>query len=214
MNKEIFIAPIVTKEYIADFRDVKKFYEFCKQCKLHKKTWSCPPFPTTTGNFVDYKGQKIEDFSTATIIGVKINIDNETRHQARNVQERDDLIREIFINARNQFDKRLLFLEQQIEKSMLYYAGPCKFCTPNECARALNKPCHYPEKMRSTLEADGFDISRTTTEILGLELLWCNDLVLPEYYTLVYGLMSNIPVADKLTDLLSDIGGVAVVCLA
>lgn len=198
MNKEIIIAQIPTLEYIADFRDVAKFYEFCKQCKLHKKTWSCPPFISDTGGFVDYKGQKLEDFSLTTIVGVKLNIDNETRYKATNVQERDELIRNIFIDARKEMDAILMQYEQQISPSMLYYAGPCSVCTPNDCARANNQACKFPEKLRSTLEADGFDIGRTTTEILGLELLWCNDLILPEYYTLVYGFMSDTPVIQGL----------------
>ena len=42
-----------------------------------------------------------------------------------------------------------------------------------------------------SLEACGFDIARTTSELFGIELKWGTDGSLPEYLTLVCGFFHN-----------------------
>ena len=203
MHKEIIIRQIAASHYIAKFRDVNKFIECCKQCTCYNTTWSCPSFATITGNYIDAKNQKIEDFSVATIIGVKINIDKKLRVSPRSEEERDNLTRDILSEVRREFDDKLLQFEQKIQPSMLYYAGTCIICATSECARLKDIPCYYPEKMRSTLEADGFDIGRTCSDLLGIDILWCDGFELPKYYTLVYGFISNQSVEDKLRSILN-----------
>lgn len=48
-------------------------------------------------------------------------------------------------------------------------------------------PCRHPELVRPSLEACGFDIGRTTSELFGIELKWGADGKMPEYLTLVCG---------------------------
>ncbi|MFR9592164.1 MAG: DUF2284 domain-containing protein [Rikenellaceae bacterium] len=194
MNKEIITAEIATSEYIAQFRDVNKFIEFCKVCNNYNRMWSCPPLDAP----ICCKAKDIEAFSVVTIIGIKINIDAEIRCKPSNIEERDILIRDILFEVRKEFDKKLLLLEQQIEPSLLYYAGSCRVCAPESCSRIDNKPCRFPDKMRSTLEAVGFDMGRTTSELLGIELKWCDNLILPPYFTLIYGFVSNDSIADQI----------------
>lgn len=202
MNIEIRIQQIAASEYVAKYRDIHKFIKFCKECNCYNKTWSCPPFETKTGSYIDYKNQKIEDFEILTIIGVKINIEEKLRTSSRNLKERDDLTRDIITKVRREFDAKLLRLEQQITPSMAYFAGSCVICPKDECSRIKHQPCRYPEKMRSTLEADGFDIGRTCTELLEVEIKWCDKLALPEYYTLCYGFLSHQDATDQLKGIL------------
>lgn len=56
-------------------------------------------------------------------------------------------------------------------------------------------PCRHPEKVRPSLEAFGFDISRTLSELFGIRLLWGKDGVIPEYLTLVCGFFHNADTA-------------------
>ena len=42
--------------------------------------------------------------------------------------------------------------------------------------------------MRPSLEAIGFDISLTAKELLGLDIRWSHNGLLPEYLTLVCGI--------------------------
>ncbi len=198
MNKEIIISQISTVDYIARFRDVVKFIEFCKECKNYKSVWSCPPFDAGCCR----GAHNLEEFSVATIIGVKINLDEEMRQKAKNEEERNILIRDILSKVRREFDRELLALEQKITPSQLYYAGSCRLCAPGECTRVEGQACRYPEKMRTTLEAVGFDMGRTTSELLGVEMKWCEGLLLPPYFTLVYGLLTNCDVEERVKEIL------------
>ncbi len=195
VDKEIIIAQIPTEEYIAKFRNEAKFIEFCKKCKNYNTSWSCPPFTT---NYTAC----ISKFSLTNIIGIKINIDQPTRQKAKSTEERNTLIREIFGSVRKEVDSELLKLEAEVQPSLLFYAGSCIICYPNKCSRTDGKPCRFPSKMRSTLEAIGFDMGRTNSELLGIELKWCNDNELPPYFTLIYGLLTNSPVKDQVKTLL------------
>ena len=48
-----------------------------------------------------------------------------------------------------------------------------------------------PDKVRPSLEAFGFDMTRTLSELFGIELLWGKDGILPEYLVIVSGLFHN-----------------------
>lgn len=200
-KKEVIISQIPTQDYIQKFRDVDKFVEFCKKCNNYNTMWSCPPFEPQAYNC-------IEKFSEATIIGVKINIDQRTRFLPTDTEQRNSMIRDILSEVRGEFDAELLSLEQKVDDSLLYYAGSCRICYPEKCKRSEGKPCRYPEKMRSTLEAIGFDMGRTTSELLGVELKWCEGNELPEYFTLVYGFLTNQNVVDQIKTALENIDNV------
>ena len=45
--------------------------------------------------------------------------------------------------------------------------------------------------MRPSLEACGFDIARTTSELFGIDLKWGSEGRIPEYLTLVCGFFHN-----------------------
>ena len=47
-----FTASIGLDEYISRFRDVKGFFEFCKQCPNYGNSWGCPPFDFDTGELL------------------------------------------------------------------------------------------------------------------------------------------------------------------
>ncbi len=204
MNKDIIIAQIATLEYIEKFRDVDKFIEFCKKCNNYKSLWSCPPFD-------DDRFMSLNQFELTTIIGVKIHIDEDTRCKATNNEERNTLIRDILFGVRKEVDEVLLNLEQQTHTSRLYYAGSCRLCAPTKCSRIDNMPCRYPKKMRSTLEAVGFDMGRTTSDLLSVELKWCDGDMLPPYFTLVYGFLSNHSVIDDIKNTIVNVDNISTI---
>lgn len=66
------------------------------------------------------------------------------------------------------------------------------FTARREPARALmESPAVIPTLVRPSLEACGFDIVRTTSELFGIELKWGEEGRLPEYLTLVCGFFHN-----------------------
>ena len=71
------------------------------------------------------------------------------------------------------------------------YVGTCLYCPEGTCTRPEAKPCRHPELVRPSLEACGFDIAHTTSELFGIELKWGTDGSLPEYLTLVCGFFHN-----------------------
>lgn len=91
----------------------------------------------------------------------------------------------------NQDRKELLELEHRYGGRAFAYVGKCLYCPDSECARKCNRPCLHPDKVRPSLEAFGFDIARTLSELFGIELLWGKNDILPEYLVLVSGLFHN-----------------------
>ncbi len=192
MDTQILTARIKSSDYIANYRDKEKFIQFCKNCPRYGKIWSCPPFKDGC------KCGDYENLNSLTVIGVKINLNQEVRTRSTTIEERDNLTREILLNVRKEMDAHLLNIEQMQQPSLLFYAGHCHLCFPDSCARIDGKECVNSEKMRSSLEAQGFDVTLTTENLLGVELKWSEGVVLPEYFTLVYGIFSNDYIDDSL----------------
>ena len=71
------------------------------------------------------------------------------------------------------------------------YAGTCLYCPEGSCTRLEGKACRHPEWVRPSLEACGFDLSRTVEELMGIPLRWGEGDRMPEYLTLVSGFFHN-----------------------
>ncbi|MDE7458334.1 MAG: DUF2284 domain-containing protein, partial [Muribaculaceae bacterium] len=67
----------------------------------------------------------------------------------------------------------------------------CLHCPESQCTRKCGEPCRHPDKVRPSLEAFGFDIGRTLSELFNIKLLWGKNGVLPEYLVLVSALLHN-----------------------
>lgn len=175
---------IPVAEYIARYRDKEKFIALCKECKNYGTLWSCPPYEADDE-------PRIEDYKYAYILGTQVFIDAPTRHSADSVERRTELTYEILLEVRKEIDARLIEMEDEFGDALSFYAGSCRQCENNVCTRPEGKPCIKPEKMRTSLEALGFDMGKTTSELLGIEMKWSTDTILPEYFTLVSGLFTT-----------------------
>ena len=92
---------------------------------------------------------------------------------------------------RQWLERRLLEMERRYGGRSFAYVGTCLYCPEGTCTRPAAKPCRHPELVRPSLEACGFDIAHTTSELFGIELKWGTDGSLPEYLTLVCGFFHN-----------------------
>ena len=88
---------------------------------------------------------------------------------------------------RQRLERRLLEMERRYGGRSFAYVGSCLYCPDGTCTRPEGNPCRHPELVRPSLEACGFDIGRTTSELFGIELKWGADGKMPEYLTLVCG---------------------------
>lgn len=68
-----------------------------------------------------------------------------------------------------------------------FHGGTCIHCPEGSCTRPEGRPCRHPELVRPSLEACGFDVARTASELFGIELKWGSGGRMPEYLTLVCG---------------------------
>ena len=164
---ENFTTNISVDEYILRFRDEKRFIELCKQCSNYGNSWGCPPFDFDTGAFL--RQYKYAYLMATKIVPIEKGIP---------IDKSQELIRP----ERIRIEKELLKLELRFG---------CLYCPDSECARKCNRPCLHPDKVRPSLEAFGFDIAHTLSELFGIELLWSNNGILPEYLVLVSGFFHN-----------------------
>ena len=174
---------INTDLYIERYHNPQKFIQFCKECKMYNSCWSCPPFDFETKAY-------LLKYTSIWFIGTQIF----PSQFERSFATKEELIlyeQDLLAKVRGQLDPLLLTLENKYPESRACFAGTCHFCTPSKCKRNKNLPCIYPQKIRPSLEALGFDIEHTTSDLLGIELLWSKNNILPEYYTLVSAFLTN-----------------------
>lgn len=176
------IADIEVADYIRGYRDADKFIAYCKQCNRYDAYWACPPFHSDTNQYISV-------YKHAYLIGTKIKLGDAMIKECSTPAWCKDISYRIIEEVRRKLDNRLLELEREYPGSRSFFAGTCHWCA--SCTRAEGKPCIYPDKIRPSLEAIGFDISKTSSELLHIELKWSKEGMLPEYFTLVSGFFTN-----------------------
>lgn len=177
-STENFTAGILVEDYIAVFRDEARFIELCKQCPNYGNSWGCPPFDFDTGDF-------LRQYRYAHIMATKII------PKGKNIPFRES--QALVYPERVRIERDLLEMERYYDGRAFAYIGSCLHCNGAECRRKCNKPCLHPAKVRPSLEAFGFDIGRTLSELFGTKLLWGKDGILPEYLVLVSAFLHNNP---------------------
>lgn len=172
MNIDILQKEVSIDYYVKNYVNVDKFLKCCQACDAYSKKWSCPPFDFDP---LDYWKQ----FKTLKLYGNKISFNDK---EAENWYENLDRVKEIMSLA-------LISEERKIPGSVSLCAGSCTWCPKNECTRSSGLPCKHPEKLRYSIEALGGDVSSTTKDILGVDILWPKDNKIPEYFVLVAGML-------------------------
>lgn len=183
------IAKISLEEYIAKYRDTGKFIEYCKKCNRYNACWACPPF--------DFDAEKyISSYETVYIIGTKIIIDADVIEENTGWERCTRASYRMIEEVRLTLDKKLLELEASLPESKAFFAGTCHICPADKCTRLKGKPCIFPDEIRPSLESFGFDISKTSAELLKIEMKWSRDGILPEYFTLISGFFANTEIDE------------------
>ena len=169
---EHFEADVDLDEYLAGYRDAEKFLGYCRQCGNYGRRHGCPPF--------DYDvAARIKRYARVRIFGVKITPD----HPGLPLSAAHEMMRPVLMDMNG----RLLELEKKLDGMACGFVGQCPYCD-QPCARINNQPCRHPGLVRPSLEAYGFDIGLTASRLLGVELQWGHDGLMPPYLMLVCGL--------------------------
>lgn len=179
---EEFGANVRVEEYVAGFRDEKRFFELCRACPQFGKSWACPPF--------DFDAEAVlMQYEFAHIVATKIT-------PVRNdipIKDAQSLI----LPERIRIEKRLLDMERESGGRGFAHIGKCLHCGDEKCTRLCKLPCRHPEKVRPSLEAFGFDIEKTLKSFFNIELLWGKDGKLPKYLVLVSALFHNSKITSE-----------------
>lgn len=185
-----FVSNISATDYITNYRDVSKFIVFCKQCNKYNNCWACPPYDFDMDGY-------LSGYESVYIIGTKISLSENVRLKCVEAEISRRTGAGIIADVRHELDKQLLKLESKYPDSKAFFAGTCHLCPDNDCTRIKGQLCRYPDKIRHSLESFGFDIAKTTTDLLHIELKWSNNGLLPEYLTLVSGFFTNYSIDNQ-----------------
>ena len=140
------------------------------------RSCGCPPFRFDVGEY-------FAEYTSALLVATKIT------PLVPNLPISDSMT--LIRAERIRLEQRLLEMEHQYDGRAFTYVGSCLYCPKGTCTRTDGKPCRHPNLVRPSLEACGFDIVRTTSELFGIELKWGEEGRLPEYLTLVCGFFHN-----------------------
>ena len=102
---------------------------------------------------------------------------------------------EILLSVKLGMEEKLRRLEKHIPGSVSLSSGGCNLC--KECSRKDGQPCRQPDKMRYSLDAFGFDLTAITKDMFDIDILWCKER-LPDYFTLIHGILTGDEVPDEL----------------
>lgn len=156
------------KEYAETFRDFGRVRGYCHGCGRYGKCWACPPYDFAED---EYLGQ----FTTISLLATKIT-------PSEGVALTPETAECILNRERQRLDRMLLGMEGN---ARAFFAGTCILCPPEKCTRREGLPCRHPESIRPSLEALGFDIARTASELFGIPLQWGSPGTFPAYLTLI-----------------------------
>lgn len=181
IDHTITVTPV--KEYIDNFRDADKFIAICKECRQYNTCWACPPYDFSTDAI-------LAGYSKLYIIGTKITLEI-MNNENDSYEGMKEIIYGILAEVRNKLDHWLLELEEKYPDSRVFFGGTCHLCPEGQCTRVEGKPCIHPEQVRHSLESFGFDLMKTSAELLDIELKWSTGKNYPEYLTLISGFLTN-----------------------
>ncbi|WP_028896336.1 DUF2284 domain-containing protein [Prevotella sp. HUN102] len=175
---------IPVKEYADGYRDIEKFLGLCKQCPRFGKSWTCPPCEFDVTEYV-------EQFKYAHILSMKMTFDEETMNKTNTAEDVRTVCDEAMKFSLTKASAYLRKYERKYPGSICFLGSRCLLCGSKPCARLENKPCRHPKDVRVSLEAVGFDLGKTSQDLLGIEMKWGKPDRLPEYITLITALLTN-----------------------
>lgn len=159
----------------------------CGNCPAYNKRWACPPFASENDTIITSK-------KNANLVSVKIK-----------PTKKNNIPKKIIDEARIFLDELFYKLETLSSNSTLLLAGSCICDFADNCPKLKKFPCVRKNKMRYSLEALGYDVTKISEELLNTKILWQTD-VQPEYFTLVYCICSDLDISEAIkSDLLNAI---------
>lgn len=165
------------------YEEKDKFDSLCQNgCPNYNQKWSCPPLAPSYSRFVSAYEKII-----VVVISTTLDQFSYIKNDYLKVKAANTIMK-------SRIDKVLRsFLSND---SYYISTGSCRMCKP--CKRKLNQACAHPDKMTYSFEALGINVSEMVKDLFDFELLWYKKKSLPEYTSVVAGIVFNGEFDDKL----------------
>lgn len=168
----------INQQSIYKYCDKDKCNYLCKiGCPNFKRKWSCPP---NAPSYIEFA----KEFNYLTVIILS------TQLRQFSYIENDYLkIKAANVILKSRIDKAL---RQIISKDLKYIStGSCRLC--KSCNYKKGLPCKHPDIMTYSYEALGVNVQDMVHDVFDYQLLWYKKGYLPEYTSVVTGVLSKTP---------------------
>ena len=156
--------------------DKTKFDSLCESgCSNYQKKWSCPPYaPCFSEYCIGW------DFLFVFFMHTNMSQYSHIMNDYLKIKAANSILK-------SRADK---FLRRASAMHGRYIStGSCRLCRPCKCSVAM--PCARSELMAYSFEAMGVDVSSMTELCFNTPLLWYKAHRLPEYTSVICGLLTN-----------------------
>ena len=172
-----FQSTLPLEQYVSGHHAPRQCAEACRQCRNFNRIWACPPF--------DYDPlDRLRPYSYVTVFARKVELPSRTPLSG---------LSGILRPVKKGIMDRMLDLEKENDGFACILAGECDLCAPQSCTRAEGRVCRHPDITRPSLEAFGFNLRSTISDLFGLDFAWGTDGFAPPYLILVTALFHNSP---------------------
>ena len=167
---------------IDNYLDVDFIHTLCSTgCVNYNKKWSCPPHSPSYKDlsagwehlFILYARMMLSQFSYVKTDYLKVKAANSI--------------------LKSRADKFLRYMKTKYGRNIS--TGSCRLCKP--CKYKIGLPCAHSELMTYSFEAMGVDVGRLVIELFHKPLLWYKPNNLPEYTSVVCGLLTNAEITTE-----------------
>lgn len=182
---------LVETKYLEKFMDKSYFDKLCEEgCPNYGNKWSCPPYAPDYMKFV-----KKYEFINVFMLYIELRQFDYIKQEYLKVKAANSILK-------SRIDKALR--NSMNENEFYISTGSCRLC--KSCKKKVGKSCTYPEQRTYSFEALGINVSLLTTDLFHRDLLWYKAKNLPEYTSVVAGLLTNNGVAtEKVIDRLLEL---------
>lgn len=161
------------EEYINGFNRRAEFEPMCKACPNWASRWGCPPFDEDVV-------QNLRRYDKVRLFCLSAPVTHWP--QEAGVDEMTAAMQAL----RPSYERELLDFESAVGGAAALFTGKCYHCGALSCSRLEGKPCRHAGVVRPSLEAWGFDLGKTATEVFGRALEWYSAAgPKPRYLTLI-----------------------------
>lgn len=165
------------------FERRERFRQLCEDgCKNYGCKWSCPPFSPSFSSVAAH-------WTSIYLIYIRIPLSafTDIKNDYLKVKAANSMIK-------SRADKFMQALAK--EKGKYITTGSCRLCKP--CRKQKGEPCAHPATMAYSLEALGLDVDHLVRTYFSKPLLWYKKGHIPEYTSVVCGLLTNESVSLEL----------------